>query len=149
MQKNSRTLARRCAVQALYQWQLTKQPAEEIRRLFIHNKNLSGKPKIYFNHLIEQVPGVVDELDQLIEPYLQRDKQHIDLVEQAILRIATYELKYDISIPTNVVLDEAINLAKTFGTDESYKFVNGVLDKVANHVRQADSLFDFGADSKS
>lgn len=143
---SSRHLARRCAVQALYQWQLTGQPAIDIRRHFIHNKSLSGKPKQFFNNLVEQIPSVVDELDKLIEPYLQRDERYVDLVEQAILRIATYELKYDLSIPTNVVLNEAIDLAKTFGTDQSYKFINGVLDKVAVTARNADDLFNFNKD---
>ena len=57
------------------------------------------------------------------------------MIEQAILRVATYELKYDLDIPTRVVLDEAIDIAKLFGSEFGYKYVNGVLDKVAKEVR--------------
>jgi N utilization substance protein B len=59
----------------------------------------------------------------------------VDLIDHAILRVATYELKYQPDIPTNVVLDEAIDLAKVFASEHSYKYVNGVLDRIAREVR--------------
>ena len=135
MARSGRHLARRSAVQALYQWAMTEQPVEEIESTFIHNENLSGKHKDYFDTLINVIPVHVETIDQLIEPHLDRNAEKVDLLEQAILRLATYELKFDPSIPTSVVLDEAIDLAKTFCSDHGYRFINGVLDKVAKQVR--------------
>jgi len=133
--RSGRHLARRCAVQALYQWQMTGQNPEQIIETFIENDNLTGKHQDYFLGLINIIPNYVEEIDALINPHLDREQQRVDLIEQAILRLGTYELKYDQSIPTNVVIDEAIDLAKTFGSEHGFRYVNGVLDKVAKTVR--------------
>ncbi|NKB62030.1 MAG: transcription antitermination factor NusB [Gammaproteobacteria bacterium] len=135
MAKGGRHLARRCVVQALYQWQVTKQDHEDIEKSFIKNSMLSGKHKDYFLSLINIIPQCIDDIDSTIKPFLDRDADKLDLIEQAILRVATYELKYDQNIPTSVVLDEAIDIAKVFGSEHGYKYVNGVLDKVAKEVR--------------
>lgn len=135
MARSGRHLARRCAVQALYQWQMTGQNPEQIIETFIENDNLTGKHQDYFLGLINIIPNYVEEIDALINPHLDREQQKVDLIEQAILRLGTYELKYDPSIPTNVVIDEAIDLAKTFGSEHGFRYVNGVLDKVAKTVR--------------
>ena len=102
---------------------------------FIENENLSGKHQDYFLALINIIPNYIEQIDALIEPHLSRSTERMDLIEQAILRLGTYELRYDQSIPVNVVIDEAIDLAKTFGSEQGYKYVNGVLDKVASEVR--------------
>ena len=136
MARSGRHLARRCAVQALYQWQMTGQAKEKIVDSFIENENLEGKHQDYFLSLINIIPNYIDQIDALIAPHLDRDQEKVDLIEQAILRLGTYELRYDKSIPTNVVIDEAIDLAKTFGSEHGYKYVNGVLDKVAREVRE-------------
>jgi N utilization substance protein B len=135
--RSGRHLARRCAVQALYQWQMTGQAKEKIIDSFIENENLEGKHQDYFLSLINIIPNYIDQIDALIAPHLDREQEKVDLIEQAILRLGTYELRYDRSIPTNVVIDEAIDLAKTFGSEHGYKYVNGVLDKVAREVREA------------
>lgn len=85
--------------------------------------------------LIENVPKNVTSLDEIIEPHLDRKLGSIDLIEHAILRIATYELQFEKDIPVNVVLDEAIDLAKIFTSENGYKYINGVLDKIAKQVR--------------
>lgn len=102
---------------------------------FIGNDNLSGKHQDYFQVLVEAIPVFVDQIDALIEPHLDRSQDRVDPIEQAILRLGTYELRYDDSVPTNVVIDEAIDLAKTFGSEHGYRYVNGILDKVAREVR--------------
>ena len=135
MAKSGRHLARRCVVQALYQWQVTQQDSSEIERFFIKNSTLSGKHKDYFLSLINIIPQCIESIDETIAPFLDRSPDKLDLIEQAILRVATYELKYDATIPTNVILDEAIDIAKLFGSEHGYKYVNGVLDKVAKAVR--------------
>ncbi len=137
MAKSGRHLARRCVVQALYQWQVTKQNPEDIEKSFIKNATLSGKHKEYFLSLINIIPQCIETIDAAIKPFLDRDTDKLDLIEQAILRVATYELKYDPDIPTRVVLDEAIDIAKLFGSEHGYKYVNAVLDKVAKEVRNS------------
>jgi N utilization substance protein B len=128
-------LARRCAVQALYQWQMTGQAPEEIIATFISNENLTGKHRDYFLALINIIPQYIEKIDALIAPHLDRKQDRVDLIEQAILRLGAYELQYDKSIPTGVVIDEAIDIAKVFCSEHGYKYVNGVLDKVAGVAR--------------
>lgn len=135
MARSGRHLARRCAVQALYQWQVTGQDPEKIVESFIVNENLSGKHRDYFLTLINIIPNCIEQIDGLILPHLDREADKVDLIEQAILRLGTYELRYDPTIPVNVVIDEAIDLAKTFGSEQGFRYVNGVLDKVAREVR--------------
>ncbi len=135
MARSGRHLARRCAVQALYQWGVTGQSSQDIEPSFIKNENLSDRHLEYFQSLIKNIPDKIDLIDGQIAPHLDRDIEKIDLIEHAILRVATYELQFEKDIPKNVVIDEAIDLAKIFSSEHGYKFVNGVLDKIANQVR--------------
>ncbi len=135
MAKSGRHLARRCAVQALYQWRMTGQAPSEIRENFIANENLTGKHRDYFLLLINCIPDCIEKIDDLIKVRLDREPDRVDLIEQAILRLGTYELVYAPDIPTHVVLDEAVELAKVFCSEHGYKYVNGVLDKIARDVR--------------
>ena len=131
----SRHKARRAAVQALYQWDLTEQDPDQIESHFISEHNLTGADSEYFNCLVRQVPLYRQEIDSNIVPCLDREMENVDPVEKAILRIAAYELEYHKETPYRVVLDEAIKLSKAFGSDQGYKFVNGVLDKLAVILR--------------
>lgn len=135
MAKSDRRLARRCVVQALYQWRMTEQASAQIAQNFIHNESLTGKHLAYFLSLITAIPTHIEKIDELIAVHLDRAPHKVDITEQAILRLGTYELNYDHSIPPKVVLDEAIELAKLFCSEHSYKYINGVLDKIANEVR--------------
>ena len=130
MARSGRYLARRCAVQALYQWKVTGQATSEIESSFIKNESLGGRHLEYFLHLIKNIPGQATNLDEILSPHLDRTLEKVDLVEHAILWLGTY-------IPVNVVIDEAIDLAKTFSSEHGYKYVNGVLDKVAQEVRNS------------
>ena len=133
--RSGRYLARRSAVQALYQWQMTHQPTQDIEGSFIKNEDLEGPHLDYFKVLIENIPDKVEQLDSLMLPHLNRSLDSVDVIEHAILLVGVYELKYQPDVPVSVVLDEAIELAKTFASENSYKYVNGVLDKVAGEVR--------------
>jgi len=135
MARSGRHLARRCAVQALYQWDVTGQHNSEIESSFIKNEQLSGRHLEYFSTLIKDIPDQVEVIDNLISPHLDRSIEKVDVIDHAILRVGTYELKYQPDIPTKVVLDEAIDLAKVFASEHSYKYVNGVLDRIAREVR--------------
>ncbi len=135
MARSGRHLARRCAVQALYQWALTGQSPSQIEDSFIGNLQLSGKHLAYFQKLITAVPGHIGQIDQRISLHLDREMEKVDLIEQAILRIGTYELVFEDDIPVRVILNEAVELSKVFASEHAYRYVNGVLDKVAAAVR--------------
>ena len=133
--RNSRHLARWCAVQALYQWQITGQSAGEIESSFIRNKKLADRHLDYFQQLIRCIPRHVPELDRLLSRFLDRELEKVDLIEHAILRVGAYELRYEADTPVSVIIDEAVDLARVFASEHGYKYVNGVLDKVAKEVR--------------
>lgn len=131
----NRHLARQAAVQALYQWDLTEQAPETILEHFIQQHDITEIDEDYFQLLVREVPLYHRELEAHIVPMLDRDLDEVDPVERAILRIGAYELEYRADVPRNVVINESVELAKTFGAELSYKFINGVLDRVASELR--------------
>lgn len=135
MNPSKRRKGRRYAVQGLYQWQLTDNPPKEIYELMLPDVNLNKTDLPYMEELITQVPNNIEEIDGLLLPKLSRKLSEVDPVERAILRIATYELIKHLEIPYRVVINEAIEQAKTFGAEDGHKFVNAVLDKLAADVR--------------
>lgn len=135
MADGSRHLARKTAVQALYQWDLTEQDPHRIEEHFINDHDFSGVDMAYFHHLITNVPLYHQEIDSRLAPYIDREMERIDPVERAILRIGAYELEFEPTIPVRVVIDEAVELCKMFGAEHGFRFINGVLDKVATELR--------------
>ena len=131
----SRHRARRSAVQALYQWQLTQQEPGEIEDHFVLDHQMSGVDVDYFHNLIREIPLHRHELDDHLIPHLDRELMEVDPVERAILRIGAYELEFHPEIPYKVILDEAVELAKVFGAEHGHKYVNAILDKVAADLR--------------
>ena len=131
----ARTNARKAAVQALYQWQMAGQNLSEIERQFLEEERLKDAQKSYFVELFYGVPKNLDAIDQALSEFVDRPVDTIDPVERAILRIGVYELLHRLDMPYRVVLNEGINLAKYFGADGSHKYVNGILDKVAQQKR--------------
>ena len=137
MATSGRHLARRNAVQALYQWDMTGQDASSINSNFIHDERLKGRYREYFEKLIKDIPQNIEEIDGVIALHADRPVERLDPLEKSILRIGTYELLFQIDIPQNVVVNEAIEIAKLFCADHGYKYVNGVLDKVVKQQKQA------------
>jgi N utilization substance protein B len=136
---NPKSMARRSAVQAIYQWQLTGYNLSEIERQFVEEHGLSKGELPYFQDLLHQVPRKLDLIDAALAEFTSRPVEQIDPVERAILRISVYELMDRLEIPYRVVVNEGINLAKEFGATQSHKFVNGLLDKIARKYRAAES----------
>lgn len=133
---NPRRRARECAVQAVYSWQVSKNDLSDVEVSFMAEQDMKGVDKKYFRELLNGVGLNVIELDSKMEPYLNdRSLDELGLVERAILRIAIYELLKREDVPYKVVINEAIDLTKTFGAEDSHKFINGVLDKVAPTIR--------------
>lgn len=135
MSPSARHNARSYAVQAMYQWQIASAPLNDIEATFVANHIDKKTDLEYFKLLIHGVPEHQEALDAAMKPYLGRLLDEIDPVELAVLRLATFELVHRIDIPYRVVINEALELTKKFGSVEGFKFVNGVLDRVARKVR--------------
>lgn len=133
---NPRRRARECAVQAIYSWQVSKNDLSDVEVSFMAEQDMKGVDKKYFRELLNGVGHNATEIDAKMSPYLnERSLDELGLVERAILRIALYELLKREDVPYKVVINEAIDLTKTFGAEDSHKFINGVLDKVAPTIR--------------
>jgi N utilization substance protein B len=128
--------ARDKALQALYQWQLSAEDLDWIRDHYLQEQGVAAGDEAYFLELLYKIPSHVDELDSSYRKYVENFVDHLDPIETNILRIATYELINHLEIPYKVVINEAINLAKRYGADDSHKFVNGVLDPLCEELRQ-------------
>ncbi len=135
---NSKTNARKALVQALYQWQMAGQSTLDIESYFQEEGHLKDAQKNYFKDVLHAIPKNLDEIDNAMKGFVDRPVDSIDPVERAILRLGVYELLYKPEMPYRVVLNEAINLAKEFGADGSHKYVNGILDKVAQLERNVE-----------
>ena len=99
------------------------------KTVFLDDWEVGGVDQEYFKQLARGILKYMPELDRVLEQSLDRDLASVDPIERAILRIGTYELQYRPEIPERVVLNEAIELARVFGAEEGYRFVNGVLDR--------------------
>ena len=133
---SAKSKARQCAVQALYQWQMTGQNLSTIEREFKEDQRLKNAQKSYFSDLLHSVPKNLDKIDASMSEFVDRDIEKVDPVERAILRIGVYELLKKPEIPYRVVINEGVELAKSFGADGSHRYINGVLDKVAQIQRK-------------
>jgi len=131
--------ARDKGLQALYQWQLSGEDLEWIKNHYLEDQGVSSGDEAYFIELLFEIPSQVSKLDALYRQYVENFEDHLDPIETNILRIATYEFLHHLEIPYKVVINEAINLAKTYGADDSHKFVNGVLDPLSREMRQTET----------
>jgi N utilization substance protein B len=131
--------ARDKALQALYQWQLSGEDLDWIRDQFIEEQGVEAGDPEYFLELLYRIPSQVNQLDELFRKHISQFEERVDPIETNILRIATYEFQRHLEIPYKVVINEAINLARTYGADDSHKFVNGVLDPLARELRSIET----------
>ena len=139
----SRRRARRRALQALYQWRLTGLDVGEILAQFREEQDFSNVDTELFATLVRKVSKEQARIDEKIEPFLDRPINQLDVIEHVILSIGAYELLYSIEVPHQVVIDEAVNLAKMFGAEQGHSFINGVLDKAAKQWRDPASSLPF------
>ncbi|WNC71320.1 transcription antitermination factor NusB [Thalassotalea psychrophila] len=135
MKPTPRRKAREIAVQAIYSWQLSQNDISEIEANFIADNAKRRFEAAYFSQLLRGVATHVGEIDDAIRPLVDRPLEDVDQIEKAILRVGVFELRDCKEVPYKVVINEAIELAKAFATDDSHKFVNGVLDKVVKTFR--------------
>jgi N utilization substance protein B len=138
-----RRRARRRALQALYQWHLTGLEVDEILAQFREEQDFSNVDTELFATLVRKVSKDQEDIDEKIGPFLDRPVNQLDVIEHVILSIGAYELLNSIEVPHQVVIDEAVNLAKMFGAEQGHSFVNGVLDKAAKQWRDPASCLPF------
>jgi N utilization substance protein B len=133
-----RSIARKAAMQALYQWQLTNQSASEITQQHLESGDASGVDVEYFAELVSSCIAQSDAITEALAPFLDRPLDQLDPVESGILMIGMYELQHRIDVPYRVVINEAVDLCKRFGATEAHKYVNAVLDRAARELRAAE-----------
>lgn len=136
--RSARRRAREFALQGLYQWLLNR---EDIGVIEAHVGDSPGFDKADRAHFSALLTGAIRNHDALhvqIEPFLDRPVGELSPVEHAALLLGAFELIHHVEIPYRVVINEAVELTKAFGGTEGYKYVNGVLDKLAGRVRQSE-----------
>ena len=132
---SGRRRARRYALQALYGWSVSQNPLADVETYTLSEHQHGEVDSAYFQILLHSIPTELSILDKCFEPHLSRNLRDLGIIELTILRIAVYELKEHLEIPYRVVINEALELAKTFAAPDSHKFVNGILDKVRKDLR--------------
>jgi N utilization substance protein B len=131
-----RTKARECALQMLYQWDMTKDPVRRVAESFWKVRTTTDETKANAERLLLGTHGELETVDQAITAASTNWRfERIAAIDKNILRLATFELLRDLQTPSSVVLDEAVELAKRFGEKDSAPFVNGVLDAVNRVLR--------------
>ncbi|MDF2868420.1 MAG: transcriptional terminator nusB [Gammaproteobacteria bacterium] len=134
----TRRKARRFLLQALYEWQISGNPLNEIEAALVTKINPKKVDVEYFHQALHDIPAKLDVIDAQLEPCLDRPLKNLNPIELVALRMGVYELRYRIDIPYRVAINEAVEVTKVFGSNEGHKYVNGVLDKLAKELRKAE-----------
>ncbi|WDD93268.1 transcription antitermination factor NusB [Burkholderia sp. FERM BP-3421] len=138
MKKSARRQSRELATQGLYQWLLSNASSGEIDAQLRGAQGYDKADKTLLDTILHGVIRDHAELAEALTPSLDRPIEQLSPVERAVLLIATFELKHQIETPYRVIINEAVELAKTFGGSDGYKYVNGVLDKLSVTLRPAE-----------
>ncbi|MET0654773.1 MAG: transcription antitermination factor NusB [Pseudoxanthomonas sp.] len=127
----TRARARRRALQAIYAWQMSGGLVDQVIAQFAHEQAHEIADLEYFDDLVRGVIKHRASLDEALVSYLDRPVEEVDPIERAVLRLSAYELIHRLDVPYRVVLNEAIEISKRFGSEHGHTYVNGVLDKAA------------------
>ncbi len=133
-----RRRARELVLQGLYQRQLSGNADDTIGRQLLEQDDVGDADRDYVTELWRGVTSDYDALIAAVAPYLSRKAAALSPIERSILAIGAWELAHRLDIPFKVVINEAVDLAKDYGATDGYRFVNGVLDKLAARVREAE-----------
>ena len=136
---HARSRARRRALQAVYAWQLSHTAINKVIDQFQSEQDMEVADQEYFEDLVRGVEANLGTLDEALSHFLDRDIAQVDPIERAVLRIAAYELRHRIDVPYRVVINEAIETTKRFGSEHGHTYVNGVLDHAAAQWRAAEA----------
>jgi len=134
----ARSKTRRFLLQAMYQAEMMDEEYASVTDPFIADHNMKRADLAYFREILTGIHRDIDELRAMISPKLARDFSELDPIEKSILLLGAYELRSRIEIPYRVVINEGVELAKSFGASESFRLINSVLDALAKDTRQAE-----------
>jgi N utilization substance protein B len=134
----SRSLSRKLALQALYQWLLTAHGPAELIAQYAEDESWPDCDREYFRELLREIIASAERLDATLAGLLDRPVAQLDPVEHAVLLIGVHELESRHEVPFKVVISEGVVLAKRFGATDGHKFVNAVLDRAARELRAAE-----------
>lgn len=127
--------ARKLALQALYQWLMSGSDLYEIEAQFRIANNMDRVDNEYFCCLLHSIPLHIEAIEEHLTPFLDREIKSLNPIEHTVLRIGAFELLYRLEVPYKVVIDESISLTKEFGSQDGYRYVNGVLNNLAHQLR--------------
>ena len=136
---HARSRARRRALQAVYAWQLSNTAINKVIEQFRNEQDMEVADLEYFEDLVRGVEANLGTLDEALANFLDRDIAQVDPIERAVLRIAAYELRHRPDVPYRVVINEAIETTKRFGSEHGHTYVNGVLDHAAADWRKVEA----------
>lgn len=136
--RGSRKRARMACVQALYQWLISGTNVEDLIQQFAKGGRLARADRDFFEAALRGVTNDKNPLEAIFDPHLSRPAVQLDPVEHAILLLATYELRDRLEIPFAAVINEACDMARIYGAQDGYRFINGVLDATARDLRKAE-----------
>jgi N utilization substance protein B len=137
--RSARRRSRELAMQGLYQWLVSGESGGAIQAHIETSPGFDRADRGHFDTLLHGVIRESEEINRLILPFLDREVAHLSPVERATMMIGCYELLRHQEIPYRVVINEAVELAKSFGGTDGYKYVNGVLDRLAGTIRPAEA----------
>lgn len=136
--------ARKLALQALYQWLMSGTALSEIEAQFRVANDMQKVDADYFCRLLHGIPAQLSLIEAGFIPFLDRPIDSLNPIELTVLRIGTFELLHCPEIPYRVVLDESISLAKSFGSQDGHRYVNGVLNNLAQQARSTEISLGHG-----
>ena len=137
--KSSRRRSRELALQGIYQWRMTGGESVQIEKQICGEKGLGRYDPGFLSQLLNGVLKQHASLEAAVTPHLDRELAELSPIEFSVLLLGAYELTQHPEIPYRVIINEAVELAKTFGGTDGHKFVNGVLDKLAAQVRAVEN----------
>jgi len=137
--KKARRWARERAVQALYQQVMNRTPVDQLDGQFLEDPFMLKVDLDLFRRIVRGVSAAEQELDQAYAPMLDRPLDELDPIERAILRMGAFELVHCLDVPRAVAINEAVEVAKIYGATDSHRYINGVLDRLADNVRPHES----------
>ena len=131
----NRRKSRELVLKAVYRGMINASELKQIIADAKEDPEFVKADEAYFRHLLDGVSSKIEELDSQIATFIDRKVEELSPVEHAILRISSFELMFDATIPYRVAINEGVELAKLYGGADGHKYINGVLDKVAAAVR--------------
>jgi N utilization substance protein B len=134
----ARSVARKLALQALYQHQLAAHDFAELRNQFADDEDFADADSGYFETLVRGVTTTAADLDARLATLIDRPLERLDPIERAVLWIGLYELGSCLEVPYRVVINEGVELAKRFGATDGHRYVNAILDRAARELRAAE-----------